>query len=615
MTSTKHRHTILHVTHEAVEKIGGIGTVLEGMITSPVYQEAVGRTILIGPAGGLHFEGPMRRLGSRVSVLYSSKDGIDTQSWGRRFRPLERAFQTPIAYGTRHYELDDGSGRRGEAEILLFDLSNPNKTMLNEFKTRLWKEFGIDAARFESDWGFEEYCRLAEPAFYAASALLDDEELPGILISHEFMGMCTALKAVLDGGQLFRTVFHAHECATTRRITEKHPGHDTAFYNIMRQASAQGLYVSDVFGDQSTVMRHELISRAHRLDASIAVGDPTAEELHFLGPKMKGSTVHLVYNGIPSLTVDHDIKMKSRQRMDRWIEHVTGRRAHYIMTHVTRPVISKGLWRDLKVASYLDPLFESAGLTGLLIILTCGAPPRSCQSVQNMAREYGWPCHHRPGYPDLVGMEQDLYDVIKPFNAGHRAIQVVLVNQFGWTRQTLGDAADEAMSFADLRIATDVEFGQSVYEPFGIAPLEPLAAGAICVPSSVCGCASSYRHAAIGLGLSPEELPNVLIADYTRLDEHLTIPQLMEMSQMQRDVIEERVAAEVAASLFQRLPRTDSQRVALIESGQRISQAMGWDAVLRESLLPVFDSLVARSPTVLDRVNASCEKVGSGSDC
>ncbi|MBL1217417.1 MAG: hypothetical protein D8M59_07960 [Planctomycetes bacterium] len=594
MSSITHPHTIVHVTHEAVEKIGGIGTVLEGMITSPVYREAVGRTILIGPMGGHHFESPMRRLGSQVSVRYSSKDGIDTQMWGRRFRPLERAFQTPIAYGTRHYELDDGSGRVGEAEIVLFDLSNPNKMLLNEFKTRLWKEFEIDAARFETDWGFEEYCRLAEPAFYAAAALLDDEELPAVLISHEFMGMCTALKAVLDGKQFFRTVFHAHECSTARRITEHHPGHDTAFYNIMRQASEQGQFVTDVFGDQTSIMRHELISRAHHLDASLAVGDPTAEELHFLSPKMKASTVHLVYNGVPSLTVNHEVKATSRQRMDRWVERVTGRQAQYIMTHVTRPVISKGLWRDLKVASYLDPLLEGAGMTGLLIILTCGAPPRSYQTVQKMAREYGWPFNHRPGYPDLVGMEQDLYDVIKPFNAGHRAIQVVLVNQFGWTRQTLGDAADEEMTFGDLRIAADVEFGQSVYEPFGIAPLEPLAAGAICVPSSVCGCAYSYEHAARQLGLTPEDLPNVLIADYTQLEGDFTIPQLLDMTRDQRDVIEEHVAENVARTLFERLPRTDAQRTSLIETGQQISEAMGWDAVLRDSLLPIFDDLIAR---------------------
>ena len=45
----KQKITAAHVTHEAAEKIGGIGTVLEGILTSPVYQQHVERTILVGP--------------------------------------------------------------------------------------------------------------------------------------------------------------------------------------------------------------------------------------------------------------------------------------------------------------------------------------------------------------------------------------------------------------------------------------------------------------------------------------------------------------------------------------------------------------------------------------
>ena len=56
------------------------------------------------------------------------------------------------------------------------------------------------------------------------------------IISHEFMGMPTVLAAKLEPYCNFRTVFYAHEVATVRRIVEEHPGHDTMFYNVMRQA-------------------------------------------------------------------------------------------------------------------------------------------------------------------------------------------------------------------------------------------------------------------------------------------------------------------------------------------------------------------------------------------
>ena len=41
--------TLIHVTHEAARKIGGIGAVLDGMLTAGAYREAVGRSILIAP--------------------------------------------------------------------------------------------------------------------------------------------------------------------------------------------------------------------------------------------------------------------------------------------------------------------------------------------------------------------------------------------------------------------------------------------------------------------------------------------------------------------------------------------------------------------------------------
>ena len=41
--------TAVHVTHEAIGKIGGIGAVLEGLFTSNTYQQEISRTILVSP--------------------------------------------------------------------------------------------------------------------------------------------------------------------------------------------------------------------------------------------------------------------------------------------------------------------------------------------------------------------------------------------------------------------------------------------------------------------------------------------------------------------------------------------------------------------------------------
>ena len=40
---------VVHVTHEAVEKVGGIGAVLSGLMTAEAYGASVSRTVLVGP--------------------------------------------------------------------------------------------------------------------------------------------------------------------------------------------------------------------------------------------------------------------------------------------------------------------------------------------------------------------------------------------------------------------------------------------------------------------------------------------------------------------------------------------------------------------------------------
>ncbi len=72
------------------------------------------------------------------------------------------------------------------------------------------------------------------------------------------------------------------------------------------------------------------------------------------------------------------------------------------------------------------------------------------------------------------------------------------------------------MRFNDLRVGSDLEFGQSIYEPFGIAQVEPLSAGALCVVSSVCGCVGFVRRAAGGL-----VFPNLIVGDYAGLPDRM----------------------------------------------------------------------------------------------
>ena len=103
--------TVVHVTHEAIQKIGGIGAVLHGLLTSRVYLDKVPRNILVGPFWPGEETGD-RRLGSNGEVLYSSLDHLYRSPLASRFREIEQTYGVGIVYGRRKFVEKTGYGRR-----------------------------------------------------------------------------------------------------------------------------------------------------------------------------------------------------------------------------------------------------------------------------------------------------------------------------------------------------------------------------------------------------------------------------------------------------------------------------------------------------------------------
>jgi hypothetical protein len=95
-------HSVVHVTHEAIEKIGGIGAVLQGLLTSKTYLEGAPRNILIGPFWPTDHVGEAR-LGPTGEVLYSSLDNIFRTPLAARFREIEDQFGVSLIYGRRKF--------------------------------------------------------------------------------------------------------------------------------------------------------------------------------------------------------------------------------------------------------------------------------------------------------------------------------------------------------------------------------------------------------------------------------------------------------------------------------------------------------------------------------
>ncbi len=584
--------TVAHVTHETIGKIGGIGAVLDGFFTSQTYLNSVDRSIIIGPM--FTTEGSvLDRLGPDGEVLYSSVDGFINLGYASAFRKIENMYNAGIVYGRRTF-VDPETGIKSSPEVLLVDVRHIDRGMMDEFKRRLFEEFGIQSHLYENLWEFEQYVRIAPVAIEALKALGAARDST-VVVSHEFMGMPTALAAIMDPTTDFRTIFYAHEVATMRRIVEQNQGHDTMYYNAIRRARQEGLYVTDVFGDQSSYFKHCLVEASKYCDHIYAVGDLVVDEMRFLAPEFASADINIVYNGLPAYHIELEDKLASKARLQQYCRNLLGYKPDYVFTHVTRLVRSKGLWRDLRVLENLDREFTATGKTGVLYLLSTEVSRRRSCDVFEMESKYGWPVAHREGWPDMSDGEAGFYTAIQTFNARSRAIKVVFVNQFGFTRKACGNRMPEDMEFMDIRKGCDVEFGQSIYEPFGISHLEPLTFGGICVLSSVCGCSGFLRDV---IERDPElknELAvltdrgfaNFIIADYTDLGDRRydDIEDMLQIGRGVRDQIEETQGENVARRILAALPQSNEDVERLIRTGYRLAKDMSWDAVVDRYLL------------------------------
>ncbi len=581
--------TVVHVTHEATGKIGGIGAVLDGMFTSRAYDQAVARTILVSPL--FSSEGDIsHRLGPGGEVLYSSLDGLVRSSYMSSFRRIENMFNVNIVYGRRKF-VDPMTGIQSHPEVLLVDITRMEQRYINEFKGALFREFGIRSNLYEQYWEYEQYVRLAIPAMAALKAIgAAERDRQTILVSHEFMGMPAALAGILDPFD-FKTVFYAHEVAPMRGIVESHPGHDTMFYNVMHKAAQNDFYVNDIFGDQTHNFKYALVEAARHCDNVLAVGDCVVQELQFLSPEFKIADIDLTYNGIPAYQISLAERYESRNRLRQYCENLLGWKPDFVFTHVTRLVLSKGLWRDLRVLEHMDREFAALNKTGVLLVLSTETHKRRDRDIYEMEAAYNWPVAHREGMPDLSGGEAAYYAGVQEFNARSRNIKVIFINQFGFTRACCGARMPAEMEFMDIRKGSDVEFGQSIYEPFGIAQLEPLCFGGLCVVTNVCGCAGFVRAISGG-----KPVANVITADYTELngDAGLEIEEMLRIDRAYRDRIEHKISGKVALEICARLPKTDQEADRMIKSGYELARHMGWDAVVQKYVLKSLNKAVKK---------------------
>ncbi len=580
--------TLIHATHEAAYKVGGIGAVLDGLLSAPDYLARVQRSIVVGPMD-TRDPAEMERLfapRNNLFVRYFSDRGMMAcdPALANALNGIEHAFGARLCYATRAF---------GGAihELLLVDASEMRADRYDSFKYFVWRRFGQDCGRYSGAQEFHQFMRMGEPAAAAINAILGADAAapePRWVVCHEVMGLPTWYGLELARPGAYRSAYVAHEVPTARALVEGDGGHDTRFYNVLRQALPRGLTIDQVFGDWGGYFKQSLARTAAQCDVVMAVGDLVVEELRFLDPGFRGKPISLIYNGVPSQRITLGDTRLSSARLKEFARRMIGIAPTWVFSHVTRMVPSKGLWRDVRVMEQLDGHLSWRGESAVHFMLSSVRPAgRTSGDADWMSREYGWPGRHRHGWPDLIDPEDVLYRAIDAFNANARASRIVLVNQFGWDRERVGVLMPEDMRFGDLRAGSDLEFGQSIYEPFGIAQLEPLSAGALCVVSDSCGCVGFARQAARDLGEGAGPLSNIRVVDYTSLQD-LGGRDPLSIGTWERDQVEQRAADAAAWFIIDSLPRGAERKQQLIDTGFALARRMSWNVVAGERMLPAM---------------------------
>lgn len=579
--------TGIHITHEAVQKIGGIGSVIAGLLTSDSYKVFFDRSVLYGPL--FNTDGPASsRLGRDGVVLYSGIDNYDTEKYAYIFSPIEKKYNISIVYGRRMIVNESNPGHYINTDTILVHINNIKTEAVDKLKFLLWENFGIQSERYD-DWDYEQYVRIAVPYTEIIAALISKEDLV-FHFSHEYMGMPSVLKVVADksrgGRKTCRTIFYAHEVSTARSIVENLPGQDIAFYGILGHKDIGGRSMEEVFGGRSEYYRNELVKRTGHLDHIFAVSDLTAKEIKFLNPDIEDKKISVVYNGIFLKKINFEAKKTARETLKKYCKTLLNYDPDLIFTHVTRLVSSKGLWRDIMLLEELDELMAERSQTGFYVLLsTLIGNGRPSSEASRMEREYGWPVLHKEGWPDLVGMESEIYNDIATFNARSKAIKAVFINQFGFSRHSCGIRVPENAQWLDLRIGSDAEFGMSIYEPFGIAQIETIQFGGLAVLSSSCGCS--------GLISSKfEKEPDCFhILDFSKGQEALKIEELLSMDSDERTAVERKIIKKEAVSVLKKLEVLQDEKKLedRLKRSVRSSFEIDWDHIVSKNILKVLN--------------------------
>jgi hypothetical protein len=639
------------VSWEAARFLGGYTTLLANLTASPVYQQHVGKTILMGPLYmplDCDLYDPLetpRSIADRLNctTLYSPRqkpsDIVVHPALAYNLREIERRYNVEIFY------LKDKGTTSHEVERILINFSaciTPSYTYsrtLPIFLRKFKEKVGVEFLRHEKITQHSAFW----DAIYAAKSWSGINPSDNIVENFRRKTLCDTNMQRYD-----------------------HPDNNSLYGALLAEPATEALQTilgqnqTCVFFAQDTLS----LPMAYNINQIREwIGKRNIKTVYYAGDI---DPIRNLIDGyvLPNVQLDSeggfDWEGPIRKLISRSIENSPSRKKHlleipallHIQTHGNMRLIQHGWKLDMVTAisdnvvdefMFVDPGFSN--LTNIPIcypgIATVPCTIESKERARKLLLSYAWTewgfdldtsttlmAVHTARAVRAKGFSRDISiikalgqqlladgigilliivtawkgkegDLIRSLisasediNSSLPNVRLKVINEFHWPDRAEPGSYPTNLSREDLHQATDISLGLSTYDTFAISPLEPMSCGAICVISTGCGCARRVQK------LEGYE-SNIVIADYANgLNEILggddDEKTILEITYQQKRNIEDKAAETFAAKLAEKVPRNKKQRADAQERGTMLAKQMNWDDEITRSFIPVLEDLFER---------------------
>ncbi|MEM6518101.1 MAG: hypothetical protein AAF722_02080 [Cyanobacteria bacterium P01_C01_bin.70] len=317
----------------------------------------------------------------------------------------------------------------------------------------------------------------------------------------------------------------------------------------------------------SSKIFQSLVKNPGMIDKVLANGPNSKDELCWL---LKSSSkeevnVSVIPHGMPrSIDACTDVGFKKEQEKKKILRrlnrskgvcisggeqslgrfHVPLDTKQFLFIKISRPVLCKAFDRDLLVCKHLDSLIKEDGYKANFVIVSHWDNEQENNPINSWIKE---------------ARENKL-----------ESVDFFFINQFDWPNSL--EDRDLSLDRDSLLWASDVSFSQSRYESFGLAQIEPLAFGSLCLISSASG---AYFPLKKHVDESDNETP-IIFADYmcSEAIKDYSIRQVFEYNWRSS---EQKIAEEIARKIYCKL--TKGNKVSAYKKGIRLLDVFDWEEI------------------------------------